>query len=59
MKLFLRTEAVAVVNKLTRKGVEVYGKDMKEILSMMKIFLPYIHEPEKEISSTSLSSESD
>ena len=30
---------------------------MKEVLGMMKLFNPYIYEPEKEISSTSLSSE--
>ena len=47
-------------NKVDSEGVEVYDKDMKEILSMMKISNPYKYdEPEKEISSTSLSSESD
>ena len=30
---------------------------MKEVLGMMKLFNPYIYEPEKELSSTSLSSE--
>ena len=29
-------------NKVDSEGVEVYDKDMKEILSMMKIFKPYI-----------------
>ena len=46
-------------NKADTDRVEVYDKDMKEILSMMKMFNPYMYEPEKEISSISLSSESD
>ena len=46
-------------NEADSEGVEVYDKDMKEILSLMKIFNPYMYEPEKETSSTSLSSESD
>ena len=46
-------------NEIDSEGVEVYDKDMKEILSMMKIFNSYMYEPEEEISSTSLSSESD
>ena len=47
------------VNEADSEGVEVYDKDMKEILSLMKIFNPYMYEPEEETSSTSLSSESD
>ena len=41
------------------EGVEVYDKDTKEIVSMMKIFNPYMYEPEKEISGVSLSIETD
>ena len=46
-------------NKADSEGIEVYDKNMKEILIMMKIFSPYMYEPEKEISSTSLSNASD
>ena len=46
-------------NEVDSEGVEVYDKGMKEILDIMKIFSPYMYEPEKEISSTSLCSELD
>ena len=46
-------------NEADSEGLEVYDKDMKDILSMMKTFNPYMHEPDKEISSASLFSESD
>ena len=46
-------------NEADFKGVEVYDKDMKEIQSMRKIVNPSMYEPDKEIFSTSLSSESD
>ena len=32
----------SIGNEADSEGVEVYDKDMKEILSMMKIFKPYI-----------------
>ena len=46
-------------NKADSEGIEVYDKNMKEILIMMKIFNLYMYEPGKKISSTSLSNESD
>ena len=46
-------------NEVDSEGVEVYDKGMKEVLNIMKIFSPYMYEPEKEISSTSLCSELD
>ena len=46
-------------NEADFKRVEVYDKDIKKILSMRKIVNSSMYEPEKEIFSTSLSSESD
>ena len=46
-------------NKADSEGIKIYDKDMKEMLSMMNIFNPCMYEPEKEITSTSLSSTSD
>ena len=33
--------------KTDSEGVQVHDKDLKEILNMMKIFSPYMHEPQK------------
>ena len=46
-------------NEADFKRVEVYDNDIKKILSMRKIVNSSMYEPEKEIFSTSLSSESD
>ena len=50
---------VSSVIKADLEGVKVYDKEMKGNFNMKKVFNCYMYEPEKEISSTSLSSESD
>jgi len=46
-------------NEADSEGEEVYDKDMNEMLNIMKTFNPYLFEPEKEVSDTDSSNESE
>ena len=44
-------------NETDSEGKQIFDKDMKEMLNMMKTFHPYMYEPERDVSTCS--SESD
>ena len=40
-------------NEADSEGKEIFDKDMKEMLSTMKTFNPYMYEPERDVSTCS------
>ena len=42
-----------VAKKQIQRGKKFFDKDMKEMLSMMKIFNPYMYEPKRDVSACS------